>query len=777
MTRQGRIALGLWLAGLAVCAALIAQARFSTDMSAFLPRHPTPAQQVLVDQLHDGATSRLILLGLTDAPPAALAQLSQQVAQTLRGNPAFTSVTNGAAASFTADQQFLWQHRYTLSPHVTAASFTTEGLHAALTNDLHLLGSDLAPLVKRSIAADPTGEILALADGLLGSARPTSIDGVWFSADRQRAVLLVQTAAAGFDIDAQAINLAAINAALAAARTTVPGAAAARLLATGPAVFAVDSRDRMKRDTTRFSIIATGLVALILLAAYRSPRHLLLALVPMASGALAGIAAVAAGFGFVHGITLGFGVTLIGEAVDYAIYLFTQSAPGDDPRRSLTRIWPTLRLGLLTSVCGFSAMLLSGFDGFAQLGLFTIAGLLTAAAVTRFILPLLLPAGTGWQLGRMTDRLPPLHRQAGRWRIPLGLVVLLALGFVLFQRGPFWQDDIAALSPLTPAQRLLDQQLRQDIHAPDPRYLIVAHAASADAALTASETLAAKLMELQKQGALTGFDAPSQILPSLAMQAARRAALPDTATLTANLQAAQQELPFRPGLFDPFVAAAATARDALPVTRADLAGTGLAMKLDALLTARGAGWDLLLSLRGVTDAAAIAAAAKKSGALFIDLKQESDALLTAYRREAVLLSLAGGGAIALLLLVALRSPRRAGTVLLPLAAALAVTTALLLLAGPLSIFNLFGLLLTVAVGSNYCLFFEHDQRQPGGPGRARGQTLASLVIANLCTLVGFGILSFSPVPVLHGIGGTVAIGAFLSLICGAILIPPAGNAL
>ncbi len=48
-------------------------------------------------------------------------------------------------------------------------------------------------------------------------------------------------------------------------------------------------------------------------------------LLPVASGALVGIAAVALGFGAVHGITLGFGITLIGESVDYSIYFFVQS--------------------------------------------------------------------------------------------------------------------------------------------------------------------------------------------------------------------------------------------------------------------------------------------------------------------------------------------------------------------------------------------------------------------------------------------------------------------
>ena len=49
---------------------------------------------------------------------------------------------------------------------------------------------------------------------------------------------------------------------------------------------------------------------------------------------------------------------------------------------------------MLTSVCGFSAMLLSSFTGFAQLGLFTITGLIAALAVTRWVLPVLPPRGS-----------------------------------------------------------------------------------------------------------------------------------------------------------------------------------------------------------------------------------------------------------------------------------------------------------------------------------------------------------------------------------------------
>ena len=98
-----------------------------------------------------------------------------------------------------------------------------------------------------------------------------------------------------------------------------------QLRLSGPGVFAVAARAKIKSAAVRLSLISTVLVVTLLFAVYRSIRALALGLLPVATGALIGIAAVALGFGAVHGITLGFGITLIGESVDYSIYFFVQS--------------------------------------------------------------------------------------------------------------------------------------------------------------------------------------------------------------------------------------------------------------------------------------------------------------------------------------------------------------------------------------------------------------------------------------------------------------------
>lgn len=103
-SRRWRIA--LWLALLGVAAWVIASSRFSTDMSVFLPSEPTARQQILVDQIKDGALSRLILIGIDGGSAEQRADASRQLAQWLRSNNAFDGAINADAAS--RERDFAW---------------------------------------------------------------------------------------------------------------------------------------------------------------------------------------------------------------------------------------------------------------------------------------------------------------------------------------------------------------------------------------------------------------------------------------------------------------------------------------------------------------------------------------------------------------------------------------------------------------------------------------------------------------------------------------------
>jgi predicted exporter len=130
----------------------------------------------------------------------------------------------------------------------------------------------------------------------------------------------------------------------------------------------------------------------------------------------------------------------------------------------------------------------------------------------------------------------------------------------------------------------------------------------------------------------------------------------------------------------------------------------------------------------------------------------------------------GLAVIVALLAIALRDARRVARVMAPLAAGVAVVAAGHVLLGTrLSILHLMGLLLVVAVGSNYALFLD---RVGLGAG-ATGTTLASLVLANATTVASFGMLALSSIPVLSALGSTVAAGALLTLVFAAAFAAPA----
>jgi predicted exporter len=639
MTRW--IPLLLWAGFLAACGVVIGQTTFTADLSAFLPRATTVEQQALVDQLTEGTMSRLILVGIEAADEKTAAQLSRTTAQRLRASPEFAEVKNGEAPENERDRAFLLRNRYLLSPAITADRFSVAGLHAAIADSIEALASPAGLMLKSLLARDPTGELLRIVNPADTAARPTIQDGAWIARDGKRALLILRTQASGSDIDGQQRALAALRQAFAEAVAAVPAATTpARLLVSGPGVFAVAARETIRNDVTRLSAIGLTAIVLLLSVVYRSLPALGLGLLPVLSGAVAGVAAVSLGFGVVHGITLGFGTTLIGEAVDYSIYLFVQSSGTADSARDdagwIDTFWPTVRLGMLTSVAGFAALLFSSFPGLAQLGLYSVVGLVVAAAVTRFVLPRVMPAGFRIRdLGFLGRALTAVTARAPAFRWACIVLLLAALAITAAHWRTLWNPSLAALSPVSAADQALDLALRSDLGAPDVRLLVVVRSGDREGVLRTAERVGSRLDALVAAGTLGGFDTPVRFLPSRATQRERQRALPPAPELAARLQVATADLPLRAERLRPFQAEVEVARDARPLERADLDGTSFALATDALLFERSGRWNAILPLRAVRgtgatpalDAVAIRAAITDAGeadALLIDLKVETD---------------------------------------------------------------------------------------------------------------------------------------------------------
>ena len=755
-----------WLLVLAGLGWVVSQRlHVSTDLRSFMPAPTTPDQRLLMEQVGDGPGSRLLLLSISGTSDASLAALSQGLVAALKHDAQYSQVINGSFDLGALDASLL-PYRYLLSPTLDTQPLDEDYLADQLQQRVDDLSSPAATLLKPLLPRDPTLEVLKLAQLWAPARSPEVREGVWFS-PQDEALLLVQTVAAGFDPSAQETAIAGIQQAFKA----LPGSAAAKLELSGPGYFSVVIGAQTRHQADWIGRISTvGFIALLLLA-YRSVSSLLLSALPIASAALAGIAALTVAFSEVHGITLAFGFTLLGVAQEYPIRVLSHRRAGEDAVQSVRALWPLLLTAIASACIAYLAFYASGVNGLRQLAVFTIVGLLVAGFSTRYVLVYLLPrrvkdvADQRWlaRARQLVDRLP-----RPRW-IP-ALVAVLIVILLALAPGPFWQNNLAALTPLPTSMLQHDARLRAALGAPDVRYLLILQAPTEQGVLALSEQLQPRVDALVARHAVDALELPSRYLPSAALQLRRQAQLPDRARLQVELHAALQGLPFRADTFAPFVDDVETARTLPPLTPERYAESPLGQRLAAMLVHRDGHWLGLGTVSGVHDVAALQAlgAGTAGSVRLLDLKAASESLVVDYRTRILHALLAAAGLLVLTISFALHSVRRAWHVLAPMTLATFLVLAVERVMGiEISLFHLVALILAGGLGLHYALFFERDT---GDPAEQR-RVLHATIVCVLSALLVFGMLAWATIPVLRAIGLTVSLGVAFHF-CLSILMAP-----
>ncbi len=768
LTGSNPLAAGSWLATsalialLCVCVVFLAtQGRVESSPERFMPRDGVGMPGALQQAADAAGANRLLLASISGGEPEQRATASQALAAGLEDDDGVVRVANGSEMPSREALERLLPYRYLLSPGVSEERFSTGALEQALRERRQELASPLGGMTNRRwLAADPTGELQTLISAWRGDRAPARRDGVWASGDGERALLIIETAASATGLDQQARILSAVRAAFRASAS-----ATLELALTGPAVFAVNARDTIRSEVRQLSIAATGLLVVILAVAFRSIAAIAVIGIPLAGAILVGATAVTLVFGAVHGIALAFGCTLVGVAVDYPVHLLAHRQPGEPARACMERIWPTLRLGVVTTVLGYSAMAFADVPGLIQLGLFAMTSLTAAALITRYLLPWLIASGASAlrkdSHGRWLTVEPPA------WgRRALLAAAAICLGVLVWGQERLWQEDLNALSPVPADVRTLDARLREDLGVADLRYLAVIRGADAQQVLERSEALGAAMATLVRAGTLARVGHPAAMLPSRETQLQRRAALPPAAELEGRVSRIAGELGFRDNAFDDFVSAVETARGLAPLTPTTIQETFLAPYLDdRLFEAEGRWWGLVRFL-GVNRPWMLHAWFREhapDGVEFVDAKRRIESTLAEFREAALLRFALGAALILIVLTIGLRSLSRALAVAGPALLAAAGSAALLVAFGErLTVFHLTSMLLVVGLGLDYALFF--NRRAPDRLEQRR--TRRALLLCGLSTLGVFGLLSVSEFAVLRDIGRTVTLGTLLALLFG-----------
>lgn len=757
LRRQGapaRAAAWLWLA--AVAAALLFVLRQSsgglpleTNVLALLPQteHNRTAERA-VHALADSLGNRAIFL-VEHADAASARALARQFAANLESSAVFARVS---AAAPRIDPELLTgfyaPHRFSLLSAADRAAMA-DGSYDAAARLARRMYAPFSAGVPTAPAGDPFGLLQSFLSALPLLQSSLSVeDGmlVAHAGTRTQVLVLAELQGSAYDPPVQERVSAAVAQAEAALQ-----AAGAVLLRTGGVFYGQAARAGAEREMDWIGAGSLAGITALMWLLFRSLRPLLLSLATVAAGVVCAAAAVLAVHERMHLITLVFGASLIGEAVDYAIQYFAahlDAGPGWEPRRGLARIFRGLLLALATSLIGYAALAAAPFPGISQIALFAFAGLAAAWLSVVLWLPLWVTQPTRRDAGRalawprrVLSRWQQARPRTALWVLAAGLLVCLPGWLQLFP------DDDIRLLVARPAA-LVEQEYRIRAAAgmnAGGRFFLI-EGADAESVLRQEEQLAARL---RARAGAPGFIATSDFLPSAARQAENRALIARALPVEQGV-ALLEQAGLRAGALAQWRQDAGAAP--APLTLADWRASPLSVPFRHLLLDTPGGLASIVPLLGDAGDSGLAALAQDlAGVTLVDKAASVSALLGQYRGW-IGLWLALATAIVYGVLCLRYRPRAAGAVLLPTLAGLGCALALYGYSGlPLTLFALMALLLVLGVGVNYAIFLVEA-------GAAAPAPFAGVLVSAATVLLSFGLLALSSLPALRQFGCMLTAG-------------------
>ena len=752
---------------------LVRYAPVQTDLLALLPpTERSAAAERAVAAMRDAAGNRAVFL-IGDTDPSAAKRSAERFAAELRRSGAFASVQ--LEVPDIDPQRLTAAHREfrfgLLSDADRAAladgSFDAEQWLLRRLNDpfrtplgggiaqdpFGFFGNFIASLPYRQLRLDQEDGLLVVRGDGRGDAKRTRGLHVLVSAELP---------VSAYDDRIQRSTVAAVAAAESAVRSIAPQA---ELLRTGAVFFAEAARSSAERDVELIGAGSLIGIVLLMLAVFRSLWPLALGLLTVLTGLAAAVSATVLVHGELHLLTLVFGASLIGEAIDYSVQYFSVYAgagPQWDPKRGLASVRPGLTLALATSALGYGALMLMPFPVVRQIALFALAGLVAAYLSVILLLPHLLKKA---YRGNIAPIAAPAARLVDWWSARIGprpaAVMVLALILVCV---PGWlqlhaDDDVRALSSRPAA--LLDQEarIRSLTGVQLATRFFVVEAGTPESALQAEEQLTARLRPLVDKGELAHYQAVSSFVPSAARQEENRALLRKSLQLDGKgLAEAFQQIGLRSAVAGDLAAAYRESEGRLLTPQAWVGAPAAAPFRHLWLGKTADGYaSVVVPAGAVPNSAMEELAAGIPGVTFVDKAASVSRLFGQYRR-----GLSYGLGVALLLVLGILTWRyglRGGVaVLLPALLGIAAALALVGHGGSaVTLFNVMALLLVLGVGVNYSIFLIE--------GRARaGTTGIAVALSAATTVLSFGLLAFSATPALAGFGATLLAGIAVAVL-------------
>ncbi|MGI2102346.1 MMPL family transporter [Shewanella oncorhynchi] len=765
-------------------------ARVQSDILAMLPhlqqdklteRALNQVEATLADQVY------IALVAKDETTAIAAAKLLMQKLETdlvaTGKNAALTEIRSADMQLGEALGQYYFPHRFKLLTAPQAEALATkdignliEAATAQLYNAFSYANSNL-------LAQDPLllfpANLLALAP----SSKVRASQGILLAnqGDNVAAVVMAKGQESAFNPNAQLAQMTALTLGLDAVKQSYPDIT---LLKAGALFHAIAATQTAKSEISILGLASLlGVIALVWLA-FRSVMPLLLAIVTISSGLLLAVTFTLSVFGELHLLTLVFGTSLIGIAIDYSFHFYCERLSDTDrnAKATVAYIFPTVTLAFITSALAYVGIGLAPFPGMQQVAIFCAAGLLGAYLTLILAYPLLagsrLPSGSR-PLALAGKYLANLTQLSNRLTTPLGLVGCALVILVWCAAGLTElkvDDDIRHLQQSPASVTEPENQLRQLLSGGTDNQFLLVRAASEEALLQQLERVSPLLDAAIANQELGNYVSLSRYLPSHQRQ--------DTAyRLQGEIYQTQIDTVLTSlGLDEnlkPELQASYLAAKEQYISPADfftleagkqlaplwLAPNGKATDYDALNDGgASAEYGAIVLLGGIKQIDALKARfAHDESVQLIDKVADISAVMGHYRLLTLkLLALALG--IALLLFSLNFGIKKAAVVVaVPALAALLTLATLGLTGSPLSLFHALALILVFGIGIDYSLFFASAQNH--------GKAVMMAVFMSACsTLLAFGLLAFSQTQAIHYFGLTLSLGIGLTFLLSPLIL-------
>jgi len=726
-----------------------------SDITQFMPdNHKEKDVQLLLSELQQGNTARLLILRIKGAEAKELAGLSRQLKSRLDKNNKFGLIHNGqqminSKDFITGQYKTLYNYRYLLAPN---KSFTEEALSTSLNKRLSELRSGLN-IFKNSLLSDPQNQFADYLWKLTERGNNTHHHGVWFNKNKTAALLLVKLNLTNFDIDEQQLAIEKIHTEF----NSLSNNNNLHIDVTGAANMAVKTRAAIQSTSKWLSSIALILMSLLFWWAYRSLRLFFIAMLPLVSAIIAALTVTNIIFHQVHGIIIAFGITLLGVCLDYPVHLFSHHTKSQSPQQTILSIWPTLRLGVITTALAYLAMLGTGFSGLSQLSIFAISGLIVSLVVTRWIVPSWLHFNFNKPHHQYLTYLSQINFTLNKKLLIGGSIFFLCFLIIANNYNSIWSKNITDLSPIPEELKKLDKELRNSIGAPDVNHVFLLKDKDSELLLQRTEDLKNKLYPLIEDKIISNIYSAVDFIPSQKKQLLYQQQLPDISDLKGDLQSALTKLPFKKEFFNPFINDIEKSKKLTPLNVKQVLNTPLGQYLQQDLFFKNNEWFSIVRLSGVQSEPALLNWLTNNSKIqnyYLNLRQATSSLMSDYQQTALYRLLLGSFVIGLILL-SVRSKFRAAIILLPIILAVLLSVSIQVMLGTqLTLFHILALLLIVGIGLDYSLFFDRSWTSTAD----YKHRLHGIFVSAASTLITFGILGFSDVPVLSALGQTVTFG-------------------